>query len=219
MYEGSMIGAGATAFAIMGYAISRQQPPDFNVELNSKLLSAILGEPEDEVIKAIEYLCSPDPNSRSEKNDGRRMIKVGSFTYHMVNGEDYHRLRNYEERKDYNRKKQAEYREKRRLAGAPQSEETPTTQPPKEHPSTRFIKPTLSDLISAGLDDHNAQRFLDHYDSVGWKINRNPMKDWRAAARNWMSRSKEWSGNGNGAAPSKPSREMTDAEILREACQ
>lgn len=115
MYEGSMIGAGATVFALMGYVISRQQPPDFNVELNAKLISAILGEPEGEVIKAIEYLCAPDPISRSEKEDGRRLIKVGAFTYHVVNGEDYHAIRNYEERKAYNRDKQAEYRAKKNL--------------------------------------------------------------------------------------------------------
>lgn len=117
MYEGSMVGAGATVFAVMGYAISRQQPPDFNVELNTKLLAAILGESEAAVQDAIIYLCSPDTNSRTEEHEGRRMVQVGSFTYHMVNGRMYHDIRNYEERKAYNRDAQKKFREKQKAKG------------------------------------------------------------------------------------------------------
>ena len=33
-----------------------------------------------------------------------------------------------------------------------------------------------------------AQKYYDHYQSNGWKVSgRAPMKDWRAAARNWIS--------------------------------
>ena len=105
-----MVGAGACVFALMGYVISKQQPPDFTVELNSKLLAAILGETEDEIEKAVEYLCAPDPISRSPDNEGRRLLKVGAFNYHVVNGAAYNRIRNYEERKAYNREAQAKYR-------------------------------------------------------------------------------------------------------------
>jgi hypothetical protein len=31
---------------------------------------------------------------------------------------------------------------------------------------------------------------LDFYESKGWKVGREPMKDWRAAARNWARREK-----------------------------
>jgi uncharacterized protein YdaU (DUF1376 family) len=30
-----------------------------------------------------------------------------------------------------------------------------------------------------------AQRFTDYYTANGWRVGRNPMKDWKAAARNW----------------------------------
>lgn len=30
-----------------------------------------------------------------------------------------------------------------------------------------------------------AQRFVDYYTANGWKVGRNPMRDWKAAARNW----------------------------------
>ncbi len=31
-----------------------------------------------------------------------------------------------------------------------------------------------------------AERFFDHYESNNWRVGKNPMKDWRAAARNWL---------------------------------
>ena len=31
----------------------------------------------------------------------------------------------------------------------------------------------------------DAQRFIDYYTSNGWKVGRNPMKDWKAAVRTW----------------------------------
>ena len=29
------------------------------------------------------------------------------------------------------------------------------------------------------------QRFVDYYSANGWKVGKNPMKDWRAAVRTW----------------------------------
>ena len=34
----------------------------------------------------------------------------------------------------------------------------------------------------------NAQKFCDYYTANGWRVGRNPMKDWQAAARNWAAR-------------------------------
>ena len=39
------------------------------------------------------------------------------------------------------------------------------------------------------IDAHaEAERFVDYYDANGWKVGRNKMRDWRAAARNWLAR-------------------------------
>lgn len=32
------------------------------------------------------------------------------------------------------------------------------------------------------------QKFIDHYDSIGWKRGKQPVKDWKATARTWMQR-------------------------------
>jgi hypothetical protein len=38
--------------------------------------------------------------------------------------------------------------------------------------------------------DHN--EFLDHYESNGWRVGKAPMKDWKAAVRNWRRRESEF---------------------------
>lgn len=207
MYEGSMVGAGATVFAVMGYVISKQQPPDFTVELNAKLLSAIIGEEEENITKAIEYLCAPDPGSRTDKCEGKRLIKVGAFTYHVVNGEAYHAMRNYEERKAYNREAQKKFREKKKSEGV----DVPEIKSSKNGGSSKFSKPTADDLMKEGLPATEAYKFLNYHEARGWKMNggRSPMKNWKAAVRTWKS-SEFYKGE-------SPGQEMTDEEILRHA--
>ena len=58
----------------------------------------------------------------------------------------------------------------------------------KEYKRKRFTRPTFEEVEQYCYERKykvNAQRFLDYYDSNGWKVGRNPMKDWKAAVRNW----------------------------------
>lgn len=52
-----------------------------------------------------------------------------------------------------------------------------------------FKAPTVQELQKEfpALD---ANRFHDFYTSKGWKVGSQPMKDWKACARNWLSRDK-----------------------------
>lgn len=57
--------------------------------------------------------------------------------------------------------------------------------------SARFAPPTieeLSEFISENGYKVDPQRFMDYYTANGWKVGRNPMKDWRATVRTWASR-------------------------------
>lgn len=52
----------------------------------------------------------------------------------------------------------------------------------------RFQKPTIEEITEYCLERKNnvdPQRFYDHYESNGWKVGRNAMKNWRAAVRTW----------------------------------
>lgn len=65
-----------------------------------------------------------------------------------------------------------------------------------------FVKPTIEDIVaycSEAAITVDAQRFFDFYESKGWKVGSSPMKDWKAAARNWARR--VTSGNGVQTVP------------------
>ena len=109
-YTGSMIGAGLNVFAVWGYVIANTIKS--RVELNPRLLAMILGCKEEEIINAIAFLEKPDPKSRSKKNDGRRLIREGEYQYFIPTHEIYRSILNEDERREYNRLKQAEHRAK-----------------------------------------------------------------------------------------------------------
>lgn len=52
----------------------------------------------------------------------------------------------------------------------------------------KFVKPSL-DQVKAYCKERNsrvnAERFYSYYESNGWKVGKNSMKDWKAAVRNW----------------------------------
>lgn len=52
----------------------------------------------------------------------------------------------------------------------------------------RFEKPTLSQITQYCLkrnNNVNAEQFYDYYESNGWKVGKNAMKDWEACVRTW----------------------------------
>jgi flagellar biosynthesis GTPase FlhF len=82
------------------------------VELNPRALADKFGEPEEEVKKAIAFLCGPDPDTTSPAEEGRRLIKIGTFSYQVVNGEKYRAIKNEEERREQAREAMARRRAK-----------------------------------------------------------------------------------------------------------
>lgn len=57
----------------------------------------------------------------------------------------------------------------------------------------RFTKPTAEEITAYCEETDrsiDAERFLDYYNANGWKVGKNPMKDWKAAVRNWTRDSK-----------------------------
>ena len=57
-----------------------------------------------------------------------------------------------------------------------------------------FKQPTIDEVKEYCQERKNrvdAERFLDYYESKGWMIGKNKMKDWRAAVRTWEKNDKE----------------------------
>jgi len=67
----------------------------------------------------------------------------------------------------------------------------------KEYKRKRFSPPTVEEVKAYCLERGNgvnAERFCDYYTANGWKVGKNPMKDWKAAVRTWERDTKK-SGN------------------------
>ena len=69
----------------------------------------------------------------------------------------------------------------------------------------RFVKPTIEEIRSyCGERDNtiDPDRFFNYYESNGWKVGKNPMKDWKACVRTWEQNNP------------KPQEERKEAEKL-----
>ena len=58
----------------------------------------------------------------------------------------------------------------------------------EKKPPKRFTAPSLEDVKEYCAERKNnvdAERFINYYTANGWKVGKNPMKDWKAAVRSW----------------------------------
>lgn len=97
----------------------------------------------------------------------------------------------------------------------------PTSQPPvqavqeEEKPKQkRFVKPTLEEVTSYMAEKikkkygdvqesfiiDQAESFYDHYQSNGWKVGKNPMKDWQSTVSKWVRNIQTFSTAGTGTS-------------------
>lgn len=52
----------------------------------------------------------------------------------------------------------------------------------------RFVPPSVEEVRAYCLERKNginAEQFVDYYESNGWKVGKNKMKDWKASVRTW----------------------------------
>ncbi len=115
-FTGSMRGAGPTRFAVWAYIIAHTNQHSV-VELNPEIIGFMIGCSTEEVQEAIDFLCSPDPRSRSKVEEGRRLVKEGEFQYFVPTHEVYRNMKTSEEKKEYNRIKKQEQRERESTDG------------------------------------------------------------------------------------------------------
>lgn len=127
--------------------------------------------------------------------------------------------------------------------GAPQQSETltgleksppPCSAPPPAPNRTRFSPPPVEE-VSEYLEDlfldpkwqrsflsnppETAEEIHDYYTSNGWKVGRNPMKDWRAACRNWLKNNRTYATKqrSNVSSAPGPERRIVSEDTHRRA--
>lgn len=75
--------------------------------------------------------------------------------------------------------------------------------------TTRFIKPTVEEIEAYCEERDNGidpEYFFNYYEGNGWKVGKNPMKDWHATIRTWEIRQKK----------DKPTSKMSDKPLSYE---
>ena len=82
-----------------------------------------------------------------------------------------------------------------------------------------FKKPSAAEVEAycrARGNDVDAQHFVDYYEACGWRVGKNPMKDWQAAVRTWERNGINNNSNGTNDKRHNGS-EQSRAERLAEA--
>lgn len=83
----------------------------------------------------------------------------------------------------------------------------------------RFVPPDESSLIAffreQGSDKAEAEAFRDYYEANGWKVGKNSMKNWKAAARGWIRRAGQYGHTAKNSGQPKPARDVLDKAIER----
>ena len=131
------------------------------VDMHWRAIADEVGLTADETKAALEFLGSPDPDSRSPEREGRRIIPLEehrNWGWRIVNHAKYRSIRNDEDRRRQNREAQA--RRRTLLGGDPEPENILTPEPegapaatacPRINPDDQFLASAWSTrLIASG---------------------------------------------------------------------
>lgn len=82
-----------------------------------------------------------------------------------------------------------------------------------------FKKPTLEEVeeyCKERNNNINAQKFIDFYESKGWKVGKTPMKDWKACIRTWEGNNTNKPTNVVNELPERLSKDTETNEMTKE---
>ncbi len=141
---------------------------------------------------ALKVLSEPDPDSRSQELEGRRIQAVDGGWF-IINGEKYRRKMSVDERREKNAIYQKNHRERKKSvstqadisAKSAQTEEETDTEKRKRKPLS------LADCVAfartKGISSEDAEAFWDSMEAGGWTRNGKALKDWQAHLRSYKS--------------------------------
>jgi len=74
------------------------------------------------------------------------------------------------------------------------ADETQTTPIEERKEEKKFIIPTFNDVLEYCMQNNlevDGYKFINFYESKGWMVGKNKMKDWKAAVRTWVKPKQE----------------------------
>lgn len=152
----------------------------------------------DECREALTKLLSPDPDSRSKEQDGRRITQIDGG-WLLVNHAKYRQKLRSDDRREYLTIKQREHRAK--IKASTKCQQSEPSQPIAEASSEaeastkrsrKFIPPSREEVnllaTKSGLPIEQADTFWDFYESKGWMVGKNKMVSVAGAMAGWTRR-------------------------------
>ncbi len=85
----------------------------------------------------------------------------------------------------------------------------------KKRAPTVFLKPTIEEVAAYCRERRNRvdpRLWYDHYEANGWRVGRNPMKNWKASVRTWEAQH----GRVPSSEPGYLEARMAEAKAKRE---
>ena len=161
-------------------------PDDLRLKFYDAMTNYVFNgvEPDDSVVNALITAIKPSLDKTDERGGfregaGRKSneIKNNQKQSNEIKANQNNQSFQETETEPRNKKQETEVekeRDKEKVAIAP-----------------RFQKPTLEEVQTYILEQGysmDGQAFMDFYESKGWKVGNQPMKDWKAAVRNWARR-------------------------------
>lgn len=151
-------------------------------------IARIINVPIEEFTEALTALMAPDADSQSKEHDGRRIVRLDGIPgLFLVNYVKYAEIGSEEQRREYFRTAKAKSRAKQKEENGQSDVKSPV--------KDKFVKPTKEELnlhaAKIGLPASEVDKFINHYESNGWKVGKNAMKSWQFAMSGWKTRWEE----------------------------
>lgn len=124
-----------------------------------------------------------------ESNNKRTLVTICNYETYQECDDDYRTT--IEQQSNNNRTQEKECKNERIDLSKDKSKAI-------KSPSARFSKPTIQEVSEFCTNRQNGidpEAFIAHYESNGWRVGKNPMKDWRQAVVTWEKNKREY-GNG-----------------------
>ena len=158
-------------------SIADKLPDDMRLKFYDALLNYVFEgvEPEDDVISAL--ITAIKPSLDKEDNRGGAREGAGRPKQNEVLNNQKNQSFLETETEDLNNIPPKNKFSYENVILSPQGEK-----------QKKFQKPTLEEITTYCKERNNgvvAEKFFDFYESKGWKVGNQPMKDWRAAVRTW----------------------------------
>ena len=155
---------------------------------DDRTLCRVLGVMPDELQQAKADLLAngvPSVDPETGKWYNRRMVRDDKSRKNGALGGNPKLIKKLDNQKQDTRSQKPDTRSQSGV----EPENQPGVQPPVQPPDKKRFAPPSIEEVKLYCDERknsvNAEQWHDHYSSNGWKVGKNPMRDWKAAVRTW----------------------------------